>query len=411
MLVISEQDIVLGQSAQDKQEAIEYIANLMIEQELVATGYDEGMLHREQQAATYLDSGIAIPHGTIETRDQVLRTGVQIVQFPDGIIWGDEGQKAYIAIGIAASSDEHLGILKRLTRILGADDLEQQLREATTAEQIANLLNGTQPPPQVGALVFDAALVEQGLHARNLLELIASGCAMLANRQLVNRDFIAQQVTSDPVLIGQGLWLASGEIGVQQSSMALLTVAQPFHHSGQLVNGLLMVASADHATVPALEQLAALICDNRLAELLPSIEDTVALLTGTGIASQIEPEAQGQEQEQLSDPSPESTLEPVVASQETVLEPHTFTIVNSHGLHARPCAILLATIKKFESAIQVANATEGGEYRDARSLVNLMGLGLSCGDQIAVTVEGPDAEAAITAIGNAISNGLGEQIA
>lgn len=390
MLAISEQDIVLGQGAQDKQEAIEYIANLMIKQELVSAGYGEGMLHREQLASTYLDSGIAIPHGTIETRDQVLRTGVQIVQFSEGVIWGDEGQKAYIAIGIAASSNEHLGILKQLTRILGADDLEQQLREATTTEQIANLLSGKpQTQQKGGALIFDSALVEQALHARNLLELIASGCAMLTNRQLVNRDFVAQQVTSDPIFIGQGIWLASGEIGVQQSAMALLTVAQPFHHHGQLVSGLLMIASADRATVPALEQLAALICDNRLAEVLLSTEDTVDLLTRVAL------QTEQATQEQLSAPA---------------LTSHIFTITNPHGLHARPSAVLLATIKKFESAIQVANISEGGTYRDARSLANLMGLGLSCGDQITVTADGPDAEAAITAIGHAIKSGLGEQI-
>jgi mannitol/fructose-specific phosphotransferase system IIA component len=37
-----------------------------------------------------------------------------VAQFPHGIEW-DEGQIAYVAIGIAAKSDEHLGILRQLT--------------------------------------------------------------------------------------------------------------------------------------------------------------------------------------------------------------------------------------------------------------------------------------------------------
>jgi phosphocarrier protein FPr len=46
----------------------------------------------------------------------VLKTGVQVYQFPQGVTWG-EGQTAYVAIGIAASSDEHLGLLRQLTHV------------------------------------------------------------------------------------------------------------------------------------------------------------------------------------------------------------------------------------------------------------------------------------------------------
>ncbi len=43
------------------------------------------MLAREQQTSTFLGNGIAIPHGTTDTRDQVLKTGVQVFQFPEGV--------------------------------------------------------------------------------------------------------------------------------------------------------------------------------------------------------------------------------------------------------------------------------------------------------------------------------------
>ncbi len=39
----------------------------------VAEGYVNGMLAREQQTSTFLGNGIAIPHGTTDTRDQVLK--------------------------------------------------------------------------------------------------------------------------------------------------------------------------------------------------------------------------------------------------------------------------------------------------------------------------------------------------
>lgn len=57
----------------------------------VAEGYVNGMLAREQQTSTFLGNGIAIPHGTTDTRDQVLKTGVQVFQFPEGVTWGRPG--------------------------------------------------------------------------------------------------------------------------------------------------------------------------------------------------------------------------------------------------------------------------------------------------------------------------------
>lgn len=67
----------------------------------VAEGYVNGMLAREQQTSTFLGNGIAIPHGTTDTRDQVLKTGVQVFQFPEGVT-GDG--RSVRGDGIAASS-------------------------------------------------------------------------------------------------------------------------------------------------------------------------------------------------------------------------------------------------------------------------------------------------------------------
>lgn len=105
MFQLSVQDIHPGEQAGNK-EAIRQVAAALVQAGNVADGYVNGMLAREQQTSTFLGNGIAIPHGTTDTRDQVLKTGVQVFQFPQGVLWG-EGQVAYVAIGIAASGDEH----------------------------------------------------------------------------------------------------------------------------------------------------------------------------------------------------------------------------------------------------------------------------------------------------------------
>lgn len=88
MFQLSVQDIHPGEQAGDKQEAIRQVAAALVQAGNVADGYVDGMLAREQQTSTFLGNGIAIPHGTTDTRDQVLKTGVQVFQFPQGVTWG-----------------------------------------------------------------------------------------------------------------------------------------------------------------------------------------------------------------------------------------------------------------------------------------------------------------------------------
>lgn len=85
-----------------------------------------------------------------------------------------------------------------------------------------------------------------------------------------------------------------------------------------------------------------------------------------------------------------------------------FKIKNSHGLHARPGAMLVAEAKKFESTIRVSNLDGDGKAVNAKSLMKVIALGVKHGHQLQFTAEGPDAPQALESIGNAIASGLGE---
>ena len=78
MFQLSVQDIHPGEQAGNKEEAIRQVAAALVQAGNVADGYVDGMLAREQQTSTFLGNGIAIPHGTTDTRDQVLKTGVPV---------------------------------------------------------------------------------------------------------------------------------------------------------------------------------------------------------------------------------------------------------------------------------------------------------------------------------------------
>ncbi len=184
-------DIHPGEKAGDKEEAIRQVAAALVQAGNVAEGYVNGMLAREQQTSTFLGNGIAIPHGTTDTRDQVLKTGVQVFQFAqEGITWGD-GQVAYVAIGIAASSDEHLGLLRQLTHVLSDDSVAEQLKSATTAEELRALLMGEKQSEQ---LKLDNEMLTLDIVASDLLTLQALNAARLKEAGAVDATFVTKAI-------------------------------------------------------------------------------------------------------------------------------------------------------------------------------------------------------------------------
>lgn len=114
MIELTPKNIQLHARAKNKDEAIREAGRVLVDSGNIAPGYVESMLGREQQANTYLGNGIAIPHGMQKDRELIHRTGVSVVQFPEGVAW-NPGQTVRLVVGIAARSDEHLGILAALT--------------------------------------------------------------------------------------------------------------------------------------------------------------------------------------------------------------------------------------------------------------------------------------------------------
>lgn len=96
-------------------------------------------MERERITTTYLGMGIAIPHGTESAKKQVLRTGISVVQYPDGVDF--DGQMAYLVIGIAGVGDEHLELLARVSEALEDEQVLEQLKSTTNPMDIYEELN------------------------------------------------------------------------------------------------------------------------------------------------------------------------------------------------------------------------------------------------------------------------------
>ncbi|EHI5279526.1 fused PTS fructose transporter subunit IIA/HPr protein [Salmonella enterica] len=374
MFQLSVQDIHPGEQAGNKEEAIRQIAAALAQAGNVAGGYVDGMLAREQQTSTFLGNGIAIPHGTTDTRDQVLKTGVQVFQFPQGVTWG-EGQVAYVAIGIAASSDEHLGLLRQLTHVLSDDSVAEQLKSATTAEELRALLMGEKQSEQ---LKLDNETMTLDVIASSLVTLQALNVARLKEAGAVDAAFVAKTINDSPMNLGQGIWLNDSAEGNLRSAVAVSRATQAFDVEGEKAALLVTVAVNDEQPIAVLKRLGDLLLNNKADRLLSADAATLlALLT-----------------------SDDALTDDVLSAE--------FVVRNEHGLHARPGTMLVNTIKQFNSEITVTNLDGTGKPANGRSLMKVVALGVKKGHRLRFTAQGEDAEQALKAIGDAIAAGLGE---
>src|SRR5574342_1154874 len=128
----------------NKTEAIHAAGNLLVGSQHMKASYIDSMLAREKVANTFLGNGIAIPHGLPQDRDLILRTGIAVLQVPDGLLW-NRGETVYLVVAIAARSDEHIGILANLTNVLTDEDTVRKLAKTDNPDDIIRALSGPRP--------------------------------------------------------------------------------------------------------------------------------------------------------------------------------------------------------------------------------------------------------------------------
>ena len=377
MLELSESNIHLNANAADKQQAIEMAASALVQADNVENGYLQGMLARELQTSTFLGNGIAIPHGTLDTRSMVKKTGVQVFQFPQGIEWG-EGNIAYVVIGIAARSDEHLSLLRQLTHVLSDEDTAAKLAKITDVAEFRAILMGETIEP----FEIPAANISLDVDTQSLLTLVAINAGQLQVQSAVENRFISEVINNAALPLGKGLWVTDSVVGNVKNALAFSRAKTIFSHNGKAVKGVITVSAVSDQINPTL---------------LCLLDDDVQTTLLNGNSTEILTALLGSENEVET-----QSVEGVVVG--------TFTIRNEHGLHARPSANLVNEVKKFTSKITVQNLTRESEVVSAKSLMKIVSLGVTQGHRLRFVAEGEDAKQAIETLGKAIADGLGENV-
>lgn len=138
--VTSIEAITLGEEAQTQSEAIDRVAGMLLDLGAVEAGYGDSMRAREEVISTFLGNGIALPHCTYEDRGLIKRTALVLAQYPAGIPWGDEDDRAFLVFGLAAVGEEHLAVMSHLAEVLDDEDLCNRLAVTTDPEFVRDTL-------------------------------------------------------------------------------------------------------------------------------------------------------------------------------------------------------------------------------------------------------------------------------
>ena len=369
MLNLSAKNIHLNGSAANKEEAIKQVAAGLVANNHVAEGYADGMFAREQQTSTFLGNGIAIPHGTLDTRHLVQETGVQIIQFPQGVQWGD-GNTAYVVIGIAAKSDEHLTLLRQLTTVLSDEDAAAELAKTQDIQTFADILSGKKSLPTLSPQTLSL-----NVETNSLLTLAAINAGKLQEQGYVASSYISDTIAAEPLALAENFYIIDSAKGNLSNGIALARAS----------NGktLISVAAVDNS----LESTIALLLKPELRQQLTqaNAEQIIAIFNGQSVEVAAPAQASGQ----------------VIG---------IFTVRNENGLHARPSAVLVQTLKPFAAKINVENLDRGTTPANAKSTMKVVALGASKGARLRFVAEGEDAQQAIEALAKAFESGLGESV-
>ncbi|MTH55410.1 PTS mannitol transporter subunit IICBA [Bacillus mangrovi] len=138
--VLIKENIYLNQKFADKDEAIRFAGRVLVDGGYVEESYIEAMIERDNMTSTYMGNDVAIPHGTEDAKKAVIKSGVTILQIPDGVDFG--GQKVRLLFGIAGKDGTHLEILSGIAVTCSEMENIEKMASAQTKEELMDVIGG-----------------------------------------------------------------------------------------------------------------------------------------------------------------------------------------------------------------------------------------------------------------------------
>ncbi|HSL86449.1 MAG TPA: PTS sugar transporter subunit IIA [Bacteroidales bacterium] len=138
--ILRPENIRLNEKFENKYDAIKLAGELLLEGGYVNEHYIEEMVKREDLSTTFIGNDIAIPHGTESAKNDVLASGISVIQVPEGVDFN--GEKARVVFGIAGKDNTHLEILSNIAILCSDMENVEKIVSAQSKEEIMELLGG-----------------------------------------------------------------------------------------------------------------------------------------------------------------------------------------------------------------------------------------------------------------------------
>ncbi len=288
------------------------------------------------------------------------------------MIWDGEN-KIYLAVVIAAKSDEHLQVLQILTRAL-MHDVSEQVKNASKPEQIIELLQA-----QPLSLALHENLIQTEIDAQDIEDLFWTASQTLKKHNFVKCGFLSSLNPEQTIQLQDQIWSISSNQFVQQPAISITKPSNVLELNGRKLNTLVCIAANDQLDNARF---------NRLIDILFNPEQ-VAELDKTQ--------------------TPNEIAKIIGADVIPDWPQRSVVLANAHGLHARPATHLVNLTKTFQGDIQVA--VDDGNFVSAKSLTRLLALGCKRGQTLRFIAE-PETDAvdALDKVIFAVEQGLGEEV-
>src|SRR5665213_1689237 len=118
--------INLSATAATRDDAVREAGALLVAAGAVDPDYVDQMLERERIVSTFVGDGIAMPHGTLTAKSDVINEGLSVLLLAKPVDWA--GQPVTLVIGIAAHGRRYITLLSQLAAVLLDDARATSLR-------------------------------------------------------------------------------------------------------------------------------------------------------------------------------------------------------------------------------------------------------------------------------------------
>jgi mannitol/fructose-specific phosphotransferase system IIA component/galactitol-specific phosphotransferase system IIB component len=136
--VLLKENIRVNLETISSDEAIVFCGKRLVESGYVEEKYIQGMLDRDHSLSVFMGNKIALPHGEYEYKKNILKSGIVVDIYPNGIDW--HGEMVNLVVGLAGIGEDHMQILSNIATVFGEIEEVDKVLVHQDVEEIYRLL-------------------------------------------------------------------------------------------------------------------------------------------------------------------------------------------------------------------------------------------------------------------------------